>query len=134
MLVQIVHLVQLGDIMINIDYRSGVSIYEQIIKGIERLIYCGGLEKDEKLPSVREFSAELAVNPNTIQKAYSVLEQKGMIYSVKGRGNFVASDVSVILDARYSEIFELMKSGIDELLELGYSREGLEKKLLEFIK
>ncbi|MFZ2539824.1 MAG: GntR family transcriptional regulator [Oscillospiraceae bacterium] len=118
--------------MINIDYRSGVAIYEQIIKGIERLIHCGGLEKDQKLPSVREFSAELAVNPNTIQKAYSALEQKGMIYSVKGRGNFVSGDTQNVLNMRYDEILEVLKNNVEEILDLGYNKELLKQKLLQF--
>lgn len=118
--------------MINIDYRSGVAIYEQISKGFEKLIYCGALLKDEKLPSVRELSAELAVNPNTIQKAYSALEQKGMTYSVKGLGNFVAGDTTDILKQRYDELLAAIKADIDELITLGYGRAALEKALLQF--
>jgi len=120
--------------MINIDYRSGVAIYEQIIKGIERLIHCGGLEKDQKIPSVRELSAELSLNPNTIQKAYSALEQKGMIYSIKGRGNFVSGDTQSVLKVRYDEILKQIKDNVVEILELGYNRELLAQKLLEFSK
>lgn len=120
--------------MINLDYRSGVAIYEQIAKGIERLIHCGGLQKDQKLPSVRDFSSELAVNPNTIQKALSVLEQKGIIYSVKGRGNFVACDTQNALNMRYDEILLSIKSDIQEILELGYKEELLEEKITKFIK
>lgn len=120
--------------MINIDYRSGVAIYEQIIKGVEKLIHCGGLEKDQKLPSVRELSAELGVNPNTIQKAYSVLEQKGMIYSIKGRGSFILCNNENVLNLRYNDLLKVIKTDIKEILDLGYKKELLEQNLLEFIK
>lgn len=119
--------------MINIDYRSGVAIYEQIVKGVERLIHCGGLQKDQKLPSVRELSAELAVNPNTIQKAYSSLEQKNLIYSIKGRGNFISSDTTSLLNSHYDEIIDVLEENIKELLDLGYDIELLRHKLTEFI-
>lgn len=120
--------------MINIDYRSGVAIYEQITKGIERLIHCGGLVKDQKLPSVREFSAELAVNPNTVQKAYSILEQKGLIYSVKGLGNFVSGDTDELLTLHYEKLLVIIKDNIKEILLLGYDPKQLAQKLSEFSK
>lgn len=118
--------------MINLDYRSGIAIYEQVVKSIERLIHCGGLEKDQKLPSVRELSTELSVNPNTIQKAYSVLEQKGMIYSVKGRGNFVSNDTNSGLELRYTELLNSIQNNISELLLMGYNKALLNEKLNDF--
>ena len=76
--------------MISLNYRDSRPIYEQIRDGLRKLIVTGALSADEKLPSVRALAAQLAINPNTIQRAYAELEQRGYIYSVKGKGSFVA--------------------------------------------
>ena len=77
--------------MISLDYRDSKSIYEQIVMGFRELIINGILKPDEQLPSVRELSISLTVNPNTVQKAYKQLETDGYIYSIKGKGNFVST-------------------------------------------
>lgn len=82
--------------MILIDYNDRRPIYEQIIDRFQTLILNGALEADSKLPSVRALAIELSVNPNTIQRAYAELERSGFIYSVKGRGNFVKADESLV--------------------------------------
>ncbi|RHR20840.1 GntR family transcriptional regulator [Clostridium sp. AF19-22AC] len=76
--------------MITIDYQSRIPIYEQIVERFEMLILKGVLEPDDQMPSVRSLALQLSINPNTIQKAYTQLEQQGYIYPVKGRGNFVS--------------------------------------------
>lgn len=78
--------------MISIDYTDRTPVYEQIVNSIEKLIAIGIMNEDEKLPSVRSLGVELSTNPNTIQKAYTTLESRGVIYSVKGIGNFVAKN------------------------------------------
>ena len=78
--------------MILLDYRDKRPIYEQIVEKLEQLIASGGLEADSKMPSVRGLGVELGVNPNTIQRAYNQLEQEGYIYTVSGRGSFVAPE------------------------------------------
>lgn len=75
--------------MIVLDYRDKRPIYEQVVEKLEHLIICGGLEANSKLPSVRTLAMELSVNPNTIQRAYTQLEQDGYIYTIIGRGNYV---------------------------------------------
>ena len=76
--------------MIKPDYKSGKPLHEQITQGIKELIISGALKKDEQLPSVRELSVSLTVNPNTVQRSYRTLEAEGIIYSVRGKGNFVS--------------------------------------------
>ncbi len=76
--------------MILLDYRDRRPIYEQVVEKIERLIVSGAMEPEEKMPSVRSLAMDLSVNPNTIQRAYAQLEQEGYIYTVSGRGSFVA--------------------------------------------
>ena len=78
--------------MIAIDVQSRKPIYEQIVERFETLIVSGVLAPDSQLPSVRALAIELSINPNTIQKAYTMLEQEGVIYPIRGRGNFVSGD------------------------------------------
>ena len=78
--------------MISLDYRDKRPIYEQVAEKLEKLIVCGALESNTRLPSVRTLAVELSVNPNTIQRAYSQLEQDGYLYTVVGRGNYVTSE------------------------------------------
>mgnify|MGYP000093222384 FL=1 len=72
--------------MISLNYRDSRPIYEQIRDGLRKLIVTGALSADEKLPSVRALAAQLAINPNTIQRAYTELERQGYIYSDEGKG------------------------------------------------
>ena len=76
--------------MILIDYKDRRPLYEQIVEKLSDLMVRGILEQDSQLPSVRSLATELSMNPNTIQRAYAELERQGYIYSVKGRGSFVA--------------------------------------------
>lgn len=78
--------------MILLDYRDKRPIYEQMVEKLERLIVSGGLEQGSKMPSVRSLAVDLAVNPNTVQRAYTLLEQEGYLYTVSGRGSFVAPE------------------------------------------
>ena len=82
--------------MIIIDYKDRRPIYEQIVERFQMLIVKGVLEPDSQMPSVRGLATELAINPNTIQKAYAILEQQGFIYPIKGRGNFVAGGAKLV--------------------------------------
>ena len=80
--------------MITIDYQSKLPLYEQIAKRFQTLILKGALPPDSQMPSVRSLAMDLSINPNTIQKAYSLLEQERYIYPVKGRGNFVSDTLN----------------------------------------
>ena len=94
--------------MIVIDYHDKRPIYEQIVDRFQMLILNGGLEPDEQLPSVRSLAVELSINANTIQRAYSELERRGLIYSIKGRGNFVSSQKEVVIEQQ-EEILNQLK-------------------------
>ena len=113
--------------MIVLDLKDSRPLYEQIVERFQHLILCGVLPEDEKLPSVRNLAMELSINPNTIQKAYGELERNGFIYSVKGRGTFVAANNSlkeVKKEEIKTQILALVKEGEsigltkDEILEL----------------
>lgn len=77
--------------MIQLNYRSGRPIYEQVKDALRQMIISGAIQPDEKLPSVRMMAGDLAINPNTIQKAYEALEAEGYAYTVAGKGSFAAA-------------------------------------------
>ncbi|MEE0435121.1 MAG: GntR family transcriptional regulator [Peptococcaceae bacterium] len=104
--------------MFRINQRSPKPIYEQIVDSVENLIISGALVKDEQVPSVRAVAKDLAVNPNTIQKAYGLLEERGIIYSRPGRGSFVAVDAADLQSRRLPQAYERLNVAIDTLLAL----------------
>ena len=81
--------------MIHLDYRDARPIYSQIIDRFREQIAAGILQPGEKMPSVRDLAAELAINPNTIQRAYRQLEAEGWIVSMQGKGSFVSGELSI---------------------------------------
>ena len=81
--------------MILLDYKDRRPIYEQIVEKLQELMVCGALPEDSQLPSVRSLAMDLSINPNTIQRAYAELERQGYIYSIKGKGSFVAENTGI---------------------------------------
>ncbi|MBE6112432.1 MAG: GntR family transcriptional regulator [Peptococcaceae bacterium] len=104
--------------MILIDYKSRKPIYEQIIDNIKHLVVSGVLQRDDQLPSVRQLAQELAINPNTIQKAYAELERQGVIYSLKGRGSFVGSSLQELRTVQQKELLEQLAALSTDLYRL----------------
>ncbi|PPA70867.1 GntR family transcriptional regulator [Jeotgalibacillus proteolyticus] len=119
--------------MFTLDTRSRVPIYEQLVDQLKKLMMRDVMQPDEQLPSVRSLAQELTINPNTIQKAYRELEREGFIYSVPGKGSFVAP---FQIDAN-KERLEMLKQDLErivsEILFLGGSKGEL-IELIEKIK
>ena len=114
--------------MLHLDYRDSRPIYEQVQDGLRKLMVAGVLQEGEKLPSVRALAGQLAINPNTIQRAYEALEREGYVYSIGGKGSFVAPRKEV--DAgRQEELMKQLDACVKELLFLGVSREELMKHI-----
>lgn len=105
--------------MIQIDYRDARPIYEQIVDNVEMLALRGALPAGSQLPSVRQLAMELSINPNTIQRAYAELERRGVIYSAKGRGNFISDETAVLCKRRLDEIGEQVHALADQARALG---------------
>lgn len=103
--------------MINLDLMGRIPIYEQICKGFSELIASGVLKENDKLPGARSLAKDLGLNPNTVAKAYSRLEHDGIIYSVAGKGCFVAKQKGHIekklLEAFDNAAVEAMKAGVE---------------------
>lgn len=120
--------------MIHLDFHDPRPIYEQIVEQFEMLIARGALAADEKIPSVRQLSVELSLNPNTVQKAYSELLSRGEIYSVRGKGNFVSGDQACIqgkkLEQIRGEILDLLK----QAKEFGVSSDQLRALLTSLME
>lgn len=115
--------------MISIDNRDPRPLYEQVVDGFRNLIVAGVLSPDEKLPSVRSLASQLAINPNTIQRAYRELEAMGYTYSAAGKGSFVAAGEAAV-NSRRQELLVQFHSTAAELESLGFSRTELAERLL----
>lgn len=112
--------------MLQLNYKSGVPICDQIVNGFIRMKALGLSKEGDQLPSVRQLAVELCVNPNTIQKAYQMLESAGVIYSVKGKGSFfsddAAADMAVIKAAKKE-----FRAAVRSAVELGMTKTELQE-------
>ena len=110
--------------MIQLNYRDSKPLYEQVQEGLRHLIVSGAMEEGDKLPSVRTLATTLAINPNTIQKAYEKLEQEGYLVAVPGKGSFAA--VHGTADKlRRASVLQNFERSSKELLFLGMTVEEL---------
>lgn len=107
--------------MFVMQLEGGAPIYEQLITRITELISSGTLAENEKLPAVREVAKSLGVNPNTVQKAYAILEQSGLIYSIPAKGSYVGKSEKTeeiikkkILGTLSENISEALRAGVTE--------------------
>ena len=116
--------------MIQLNYRDAKPIYEQIKEGLRRLVITGVIAKDEKLPSVRELASELAINPNTIQRAYRELESEGYIYTVSGKGSFALEQADVT-GRRNETLLREFDEIVRELLYLSEDKDALIRRIEE---
>lgn len=117
--------------MFQLDNLSSVPIYEQLIRKIKENIMKGYLNPGDHLPSVRKMARELNVTPNTVQKAYSMLEQERVIMTVRGKGAFVA-DKKPEIDNRQK--LEELKREIKPLLYSGVEKSDIINMIEEFFE
>ncbi len=115
--------------MIQLNYRDTRPFYQQIKDNVRQLVVSGALKKDEKLPSVRDMAASLAINPNTIQRAYRELESEGYIYTLSGKGTFVA-EVDHSNQFRQQELLPQFDKIVSELLYLSMPVNDLTNRIL----
>ena len=114
--------------MLSINYKDPRPIYEQVRDALRQLILSGAIKPEEKLPSVRELAGTLAINPNTIQRAYRELEGDGLIYTVAGKGAFAASDVKAAVRRR-EELTTVLRQTLQELKLLGMTWQELTEEI-----
>lgn len=110
--------------MIVLDYRDRRPLYEQVTEKLEELMFTGVLPPDSRLPSVRNMATELSINPNTIQRAYAELERQGYIYSIQGKGSFVADGIRKDWEKQFD-------TAIEEGLRIGVNYQNMINMLEE---
>ena len=114
--------------MIRLDYRDARPIYEQVKDGLRRLVVTGAIQPGDKLPSVRALASSLAINPNTIQRAYEALEAEGYLRAVAGKGCFAAPPDDIHCQRRSDLLFRFDQTAA-ELIFLGVSPGELAARL-----
>ena len=117
--------------MITVDMRDRKPIYEQLIDNIRGLAVQGYLKPDEHLPSVRQLAAELAINPNTIQKAYAELERQNVIYALPGRGNFISPNIGEVAHLERQKQTDALRTLMVQAKAAGVKREEIQTLLDE---
>lgn len=108
--------------MYQIDVMSRVPVYEQIVEQTEKFILAGILKEGDKIPSVRNLSVTLSVNPNTIQKAVSELDRRGLVTSVPGKGCFVSDKAKKALSVVKRNNLEIIREKTEELVMAGIDK------------
>ena len=114
--------------MISVNYREPLPLYEQIKHKLQQMMLSGTYSSDTKLPSVRELATQLAINPNTIQRAYRELEAEGYIISIPGKGSYPVAP-EIIKSKVLSQLYLEFDSIAEKLINLGVSKESLARHI-----
>lgn len=120
---------QMGAIMINLDYTNRTPIYEQIVSEIERYVALGILKEKEQIMSIRELASTLGINPNTVKKAYTILEHKNVIVSLSTKGSFIKENASLVRDETINNYLKDIKNIMEKLEKIGLTKEEIINKL-----
>jgi GntR family transcriptional regulator len=115
---------------IKIDVQSGVPIYVQLVERIKHMIATGELRPGDQLPTVRQLAQDLVVNPNTVARAYTMLDQAGIISTQQGRGTYVREhpDENGLARMRVEKLGGLVTQAIVEALSLGYDTDEIREE------
>ena len=108
--------------MFDIQLSGKTPIYEQLYSAVSRMISSGQLKPDEKLPAVREIAKQLGINPNTVQKAYALLEQSGLIYSIPAKGSYV-SQLTDAAAAIRADALKALEQGLASAYKSGITKD-----------
>lgn len=114
--------------MLTVNFSSRTPVYQQLHDDVIRLVSLGVLKSDTKLPPVRILATELGINPNTVQKAYKMLEKDGYIYSTVGRGSFVSNK----LDQNQAEKIQA-KNDLKESIDKAYKKGITKDEMIELV-
>ena len=114
--------------MLTVNFSSRTPVYQQLYDDVIRLVSLGVLKSDTKLPPVRILATELGINPNTVQKAYKMLEKYGYIYSTVGRGSFVSNK----LDQNQAEKIQA-KNDLKESIDKAYKKGITKDEMIELV-
>lgn len=121
--------------MFQLNYQSHKSLYEQIVDNIKEQIMTGVLKENTQLPTVRELSQLLTINPHIVQKAFQTLDQEGYIYTIANKGTFVSSRKHVKIDEqKVDDMIQVIVEGYKELIQMGMTQDEIHNKILEYMK
>lgn len=118
--------------MLTVNFQSRTPVYQQLYDDVVRLASLGVLKSHTKLPPVRVLAIELGINPNTVSKAYKMLETDGYIYSTVGRGSFV-SDKLCQDEAEKIESRQELKKALKKAYKNGITKDEIDKMVYEII-
>ena len=121
---------------LQLDFRSGLPIYIQIVEQVQRQIAAGGLKPGDQLPTVRALAQELSVNFNTVARAYRLLDEARVISTQHGRGTFISEiPPPKVSDRLRNKSFEALARGyIGESLRLGFSKQQIRQMVSDRLK
>ena len=114
---------------INLDYQSRIPIYEQIVNNIEKYVAVGILREKSQIHSIRELANNLGINPNTVKKAYDILENRGVIMTISTKGTFISNNTKMVLENKIDKEINLIKDKIRELENMGISKKEIMKRI-----
>ncbi len=118
----------------DISFRPNLPIYLQIVDGIKNMIVSGEWAAGFRVPSVRDLARRFSVNPNTVQRAFGVLEREGLLYAVRTAGRFVTRDTLRIAAVRDEMTGEFVRAFAGKMLEMGYSEEELLRRVQQTLQ
>lgn len=119
--------------ILNLDPRSNTPIWEQVVHQMKELILKEILLPEDKLPSVRELSATLLINPNTVSKAYQELERQGIIETLRGKGTFVSASITPKADEqKISAMRQQLKQLVIDASYLGIDQQTLSQWIKKY--
>lgn len=121
--------------MFQLNYQSHKSLYEQIVDNIKEQSMTGVLKENTQLPTVRELSQLLTINPHIVQKSFQTLDQEGYIYTIANKGTFVSSRKHVKIDEqKVDDMIQVIVEGYKELIHMGMTQDEIHNKILEYMK
>lgn len=111
-------------------FNDNLPIYVQIVEYIKRRIITLELKGGDKLPSVRELSQELKVNPNTVQRSYQELERENLVFTQRGMGTFVTEDMETINELKRNMASNIVETFIQEMKSLGFNLQEIKDLII----
>lgn len=112
-----------------IDYNSKIPVYEQVVNEIEKLVILNILKPNEQISSIRDLAIELSINPNTVKKAYDILENKGIIVSKSTKGSFISENSNKAKQDKIDKLLSEIETITKELVNYGVATEEIIKKI-----
>jgi GntR family transcriptional regulator len=120
--------------LFTIDNQSRQPVYEQVTAQFEKFLLKGIIKPREQMPSVRNLSIELNINPNTIQKAYAELDRRGLLVSVPGRGSFVSDKAKTVLMEKKIKELNIFREMAEEFKLAGIEKDQIISEIEEAYK